>query len=148
MLFAMLAISVMSMCSFLLKGPGLRLWRVPKSVMPTSGSVFSHSFPSGYASSWGTLDVTLMAGWRMPKKPLMKAMAPEKRIPRTQARMVEQGIVGSSLLSTTLRTSAYGEFVVIRAAWIFISEICCSCFSGWSKMPSLSEQCWLGNLSR
>lgn len=75
----------------------------------------------------------------MPKKPLMKAMAPEKRIPRTQARMVEQGIVGSSLLSTTLRTSAYGEFVVMRAAWIFISEICCSCFSGWSKMPSLSK---------
>lgn len=58
--------------------------------------------------------------------------------PMTQARMVETGSEGSSVLSTTARTSAYGLLLVMRAVSSFISQIKAPCFSGFSIMSSLA----------
>ncbi len=116
-----LAMMVINMCSFLEKGPGLRLIRVPNSVTPQSGRVCSHNLPSGNASSWAALDETLMLGCRIEKSWLMPPRSTEKRRPMVQARMVEQGVLGSSWLSTTARTSEYGLLLVMSAASTFIS---------------------------
>lgn len=66
----------------------------------------------------------------------MKDTAHEKMRPMNQARIVEQGMSGSSWLSTTARTSAYGELCVIKAASIFISWMSVWCFSGCFKISS------------
>ena len=51
-----------------------------------------------------------MPGYRILKNWLINAPAATKMIPMNQARKVPAGMEGSSWLSTTARTSAYGEF--------------------------------------
>lgn len=101
-----LAIIEISICSFWLNLPGLRLYRTPKSVKPISGRNLSAALPIGKASNWTTVVPRDMLGWRTMNSWLTKATRTTKPIPMTHARIVLTGIAGSSYASTTARTSA------------------------------------------
>lgn len=134
-----LAIIEISMCSFLLKGPGFKLCRTPNNVNPTSGRNLSAALPTGYANSCTTSALNVIDGCRTLKSWLMKAMNTTNASPMTQARIVETGRLGSSCGSTTARTSAYGLLVVSSETSTLASEISRAWESGLARMSSLAR---------
>ena len=88
-----LAMTVISTCSFMLKGPGLKKRDL--------GITFSIILPRGKLINWITSGVTTIAFCRNQKNWLMNAKAQQKMIARNHMRKVYTGNVGSSVLSKT-----------------------------------------------
>jgi hypothetical protein len=117
---------MMRACSLIVKGPGLS--STPKSF--TLGTYSAQAFPTGKDKSWG---ITCSQGVRLSTGPKVASdygtqtelmdtegylkkknwLIPGRMIaqmrPITQARKVDAGIVGSSVLATADRTSGYGD---------------------------------------
>lgn len=73
------------------------------------GRAHAKNLPSGYEMTWTVMGVMRGAGWRMLKKRLKPPPMMQRRIPRTAARKVRQGMSGSSMLLTLALTSGNGE---------------------------------------
>jgi hypothetical protein len=88
---AALAIITIKPCSLRLKGLGLRDHLRPKVENVQVGIVLYQPTPSGYATSWTTMELTVSAGARKEKSELRPDAIVVRKRPITQARMVLAG---------------------------------------------------------
>lgn len=133
-----LAITVISTCSFMLKGPGLKKRDL--------GMTFSINLPIGKLINWITSGETTIAFWRNQKNWLTKANAQQKIIERNHMRKVFTGNVGSSVLSMNKPYSVSSCYMLVRKfQYTYFGTTSRTSSIGESSSSSLCA--WIGSTS-
>lgn len=81
----------LTVCSFILNGPGFNDHFLPKVVKVFVGITLAHNSPIGYATNWATIEVMAIVGDRIEKSIFRPEPMVVRNMPITQARIVFAG---------------------------------------------------------